>query len=38
VGLQAGPGRAEIASLTMRDYYVNAGFKSLHLPAKAAKI
>jgi len=38
VGLQTVPGRAEIASLTVRDYHVDADFKSLHLPAKAAKI
>lgn len=37
VGLQAGPRRAEIASLLVRDYHVNAGFKSLHLIRKGGE-
>lgn len=34
VGLQAGPRRAEIAGLLVRDFHTNAGYKSLHLIRK----
>ena len=34
VGLQAGPRRAEIASLKVKDYHVNAGYKSLRFIRK----
>jgi site-specific recombinase XerD len=36
VGLQAGPRRAEIASLKVGDYHTNAGYKALHLIRKGA--
>lgn len=34
VGLQAGPRRAEIASLVVKDFHTNAGYKSLHFIRK----
>ena len=34
VGLQAGPRRAEIASLKVKDYHTNGGYKALHLVRK----
>lgn len=34
VGLQAGPRRAEIAGLFVRDFHTNAGYKSLHFIRK----
>lgn len=34
VGLQAGPRRAEIAGLLVRDFHTNAGYKSLHFIRK----
>lgn len=34
VGLQAGPRRAEIASLRVRDFHTNAGYKSIHFLRK----
>lgn len=37
VGLQAGARRAEIASLTVRDYHTNAGYKSLHFIRKGGE-
>lgn len=37
VGLQAGPRRSEIASLKVRDYHTNAGFKSLHFIRKGGE-
>lgn len=37
VGLQAGPRRSEIASLLVRDFHTNAGFKSLHFIRKGGE-
>ena len=37
VGLQAGPRRSEIASLLVRDYHTNAGYKSLHFIRKGGE-
>jgi integrase/recombinase XerD len=37
VGLQAGPRRAEIASLLVKDYHTNAGYKSLHFIRKGGE-
>jgi integrase/recombinase XerD len=37
VGLQAGPRRSEIASLLVKDYHTNAGYKSLHLIRKGGE-
>lgn len=37
VGLQAGPRRSEIASLQVKDYHTNAGFKSLHFIRKGGE-
>jgi site-specific recombinase XerD len=37
VGLQAGPRRAEIASLKIKDYHTNAGYKSLHFIRKGGE-
>lgn len=37
VGLQAGPRRAEIASLMVKDYHTNAGYKSLHFIRKGGE-
>lgn len=34
VGLQAGPRRSEIASLRVKDYHTDAGYKSLHFIRK----
>jgi integrase/recombinase XerD len=37
VGLQAGPRRAEIARLLVKDYHTNAGYKSLHFIRKGGE-
>lgn len=37
VGLQAGPRRAEIASLLVKDFHTNAGYKSLHFIRKGGE-
>lgn len=37
IGLQAGPRRSEIASLQVKDYHTNAGYKSLHLIRKGGE-
>jgi site-specific recombinase XerD len=37
VGLQAGPRRAEIASLRVRDFHTDAGYKSLHFIRKGGE-
>ncbi len=37
IGLQAGPRRSEIASLLVKDYHTNAGYKSLHLIRKGGE-
>jgi integrase/recombinase XerD len=37
VGFQAGPRRSEIASLLVKDYHTNAGFKSLHFIRKGGE-
>jgi integrase/recombinase XerD len=37
VGLQAGARRAEIAGLLVKDFHVNAGYKSLHLIRKGGE-
>lgn len=37
VGLQAGARRAEIASLLVKDFHTNAGYKSLHLIRKGGE-
>ena len=37
VGLQAGPRRSEIASLLVKDFHTNAGYKSLHLIRKGGE-
>ncbi len=37
VGLQAGPRRAEIASLLVKDFHTNAGFRSLHFIRKGGE-
>lgn len=37
VGFQAGPRRSEIASLVVRDYHTNAGYKSLHFIRKGGE-
>lgn len=37
VGLQAGPRRSEIASLLVRDYHTNVGYKSLHFIRKGGE-
>ncbi len=37
VGFQAGPRRSEIASLLVRDFHTNAGFKSLHFVRKGGE-
>jgi site-specific recombinase XerD len=37
VGFQAGPRRSEIASLLVRDFHTNAGFKSLHFIRKGGE-
>lgn len=37
VGLQAGPRRAEIASLRVRDFHVNVGYKVLHFIRKGGE-
>jgi site-specific recombinase XerD len=37
VGLQAGPRRSEIASLLVKDFHTNAGFKSLHFIRKGGE-
>lgn len=37
VGLQAGPRRSEIASLLVKDYHTNAGYKSLHVIRKGGE-
>jgi len=37
VGLQAGPRRAEIASLLVKDFHTNAGYKSLHFIRKGSE-
>jgi integrase/recombinase XerD len=37
VGLQAGPRRSEIASLLVKDYHTNAGYKSLHFIRKGGE-
>lgn len=37
VGLQAGPRRAEIASLLVKDFHTNAGYRSLHFIRKGGE-
>lgn len=37
VGLQAGPRRSEIASLLVKDFHTNAGFRSLHFIRKGGE-
>ncbi len=37
VGFQAGPRRSEIASLLVKDFHTNAGFKSLHFIRKGGE-
>jgi site-specific recombinase XerD len=37
VGLQAGPRRAEIAGLRVRDFHTNAGYRSLHFIRKGGE-
>lgn len=37
VGFQAGPRRSEIASLRVKDFHTNAGFKSLHFIRKGGE-
>lgn len=37
VGLQAGPRRSEIVGLKVKDYHVNAGYKSLHFIRKGGE-
>jgi site-specific recombinase XerD len=37
VGLQAGPRRSEIASLVVKDYHTDAGYKSLHFIRKGGE-
>jgi len=37
VGLQAGPRRSEIASLLVKDYHTDAGYKSLHFIRKGGE-
>src|SRR5437016_12048130 len=37
VGLQAGPRRSEIASLLLKDFHTNAGYKSLHFIRKGGE-
>lgn len=37
IGLQAGPRRAEIASLSVRDYHTNGGYKSLRFVRKGGE-
>jgi integrase/recombinase XerD len=37
VGLQAGPRRSEIASLLVKDYHTNSGYKSLHFIRKGGE-
>lgn len=37
VGLQAGPRRSEIASLLVRDFHTNGGYKSLHFIRKGGE-
>ncbi len=37
VGLQAGPRRSEIASLLVKDFHTNAGYKSLHFIRKGGE-
>lgn len=37
VGFQAGPRRSEIASLLVRDFHTNAGYKSLHFIRKGGE-
>ncbi len=37
IGFQAGPRRSEIASLLVKDYHTNAGYKSLHLIRKGGE-
>jgi len=37
VGLQAGPRRSEIASLLVKDYHTNAGYKCLHFIRKGGE-
>ncbi|HVS70798.1 MAG TPA: tyrosine-type recombinase/integrase [Phycisphaerae bacterium] len=37
VGLQAGPRRSEIASLQVKDFHTNMGFKSLHFIRKGGE-
>jgi site-specific recombinase XerD len=37
VGLQAGPRRSEIASLKVKDFHTNAGYKSLHFIRKGGE-
>jgi integrase/recombinase XerD len=37
VGLQAGPRRSEIASLRVRDFHTNSGFKCLHFIRKGGE-
>lgn len=37
VGFQAGPRRAEIASLLVKDFHTNAGYKSLHFIRKGGE-
>lgn len=38
VGFQAGPRRSEIASLLMKDFHNNAGYKSLHFIRNQAQL
>ena len=37
IGLQAGPRRSEIASLKVKDFHTNAGYKSLHFIRKGGE-
>jgi integrase/recombinase XerD len=37
VGLQAGPRRSEIASLLVKDFHTNAGYKSIHFIRKGGE-
>ena len=37
IGLQAGPRRSEIASLLVKDFHTNAGYKSLHFIRKGGE-
>src|SRR5437763_74026 len=37
IGLQAGPRRSEIASLLVKDYHTDAGYKSLHFIRKGGE-